>query len=172
MQHNLCATSYQDNPRDMVRDAISLVESSLPGFCNTTLLTCFHATECVPMWLACFVTRIMFSLSHSQSRRMALKDSLSWPGAFLIDCEKRLHCPTSLVRCLRAVPAVGSTFQVPTPARFPARCVPHLLPELPLLACPPTLVMKKILPCQGHRPSVPSALVVLPVSEQFYVSSI
>jgi hypothetical protein len=111
MQHNLYATSYQETPRDMVRDAISFVESSLPGFWNTTLLTCFHAAECVPMRLAYFVTLITLSLSHSQSRRLALKDNLSWPGAFLIDCEKRLHCPTGLVRCLRAVPAVGSTFR-------------------------------------------------------------
>ena len=55
----------------------------------------------------------------------------------------------------------------PAPARFPARCLPHLLPELPLLVFPPAAVTEEMLPCLGHRSPAPPALVVLPVSEPF-----
>ncbi|KAF8533033.1 hypothetical protein BDD12DRAFT_529501 [Trichophaea hybrida] len=60
---------------------------------------------------------------------------------------------------------------LPTPARFPARCLPHLLPELLLLVFPAAAVTEEMLPRLGRRPSAPPALVVLPVSEPFEVKS-
>jgi hypothetical protein len=48
---------------------------------------------------------------------------------------------------------------LPTPARFPARCLPHLLPELPLLVFPPAAVTEDMLPRLGHRPSAPTVHV-------------
>ena len=59
---------------------------------------------------------------------------------------------------------------LPTPARFPARCLPHV-PELLLLVFPTAAVTEEMLPRLGRRPSAPPALVVLPVSEPFEISS-
>ena len=58
-----------------------------------------------------------------------------------------------------------------TSACFPARRLPHPLPQFFLVISPPAAVAEEVLPRLGHCPSTPPALVVVSVAEPFQVNS-
>jgi len=56
-------------------------------------------------------------------------------------------------------------------ARFPARRLPHRLPQFFLVIFPLAAVAEEVLPRLGHCLSTPPALVVISVAESFRVNS-
>jgi hypothetical protein len=56
-------------------------------------------------------------------------------------------------------------------SRFPARRLPHRLPQFFLMIFPPASVAEEVLPRLGHCPSTPPALVVISVAEPFQLNS-
>jgi hypothetical protein len=56
-------------------------------------------------------------------------------------------------------------------ARFPARRLPHRLPQFLLLIFPPAAVVEEVLLHLGHCLSTPPALVIISVAESFQVNS-
>jgi len=80
---------------------------------------------------------------------------------------KQVH--HSLVTCLHGTQL--GYLPMPTSARFPAHCLPHLFPKLLLFGFPPAAIEEAMLLHLGCRSSPPLTLIVLAVSESFQVSS-